>query len=226
MTERFGWIWVVPRPGEYYDFESFLDPIAPDLSWVGAEHMQVMQSDEILCRANWKTIVEGGIEAYHFKVAHADTIGPHFLDNLSTYQMFGPHMRSVLARSSLPRLRELPQDEWDIRADTNILYSLFPIDQLLLTEDHLAWVHLAPLSAGETLIRLSTVAPRDGMPGREAHWARNHRITCTTLTEDFVIAEGVQAGISSGANDVLTFGRYEGALHSFAQQVAAALNAA
>ena len=29
-------------------------------------------------RANWKLLVEGGLEAYHFKVAHRNTIGPHF----------------------------------------------------------------------------------------------------------------------------------------------------
>ena len=35
-------------------------------------------------RANWKLLVEGGLEAYHFKVAHRNTIGPYFSDNQST----------------------------------------------------------------------------------------------------------------------------------------------
>ena len=36
-----------------------------------------------------------------------------------------------------------------------------------------------------------------------------------TLEEDFEIGEGIQAGLASGANDVLTFGRFEGALDQF-----------
>ena len=43
-------------------------------------------------RENWKLLVEVGLEAYHFKVAHRNTIGPFFTDNQSTYQAFGPHI--------------------------------------------------------------------------------------------------------------------------------------
>lgn len=40
-----------------------------------------------------------------------------------------------------------------------------------------------------------------------------------TLKEDFDIGEGIQAGLASGANDTLQFGRFEGALDSFNQTV-------
>lgn len=38
---------------------------------------------------------------------------------------------------------------------------------------------------------------------------------CTTLAEGFVVGEGIQSGLGSGANRQLTFGRFEGALQRF-----------
>ena len=67
-----------------------------------------------------------------------------------------------------------------------------------------------------TEIRLTTLAPaKDITPEKQAHWEQNHKITCTTLFEDFEINEQVQAGLETGANTELTFGRYEGALDKF-----------
>ena len=47
----------------------------------------------------------------------------------------------------------------------------------------------------------------------------------TTLDEDFVIGESIQANLNSGANNVLTFGRFEGALTQFNETVEARVNA-
>ncbi len=52
-----------------------------------------------------------------------------------------------------------------------------------------------------------------------ARWAKNHAITLTTLNEDFDIGESIQAGLESGANEHLTFGRFEGALAVFNRSV-------
>ncbi len=75
-----------------------------------------------------------------------------------------------------------------------------------------------PVSAGLTRLKLSTLAPKE-QADRAAHWERNHRITMTTLKEDFDIGEAIQGGLSSGANTHLTFGRYEGALNRLARTV-------
>lgn len=70
--------------------------------------------------------------------------------------------------------------------------------------------------------RLSTMVLRDA-DSSDPHWLRNHKITCATLTEDFEIGEGIQAGLTSGANTALTFGQYEGALAAFSATVNAAM---
>ena len=86
---------------------------------------------------------------------------------------------------------------------------------------------MEPLSATSTRLRLNTLAPGNRLEREDdlKHWARNHEITVTTLLEDFDIGESIQAGLDSGANDYLTFGRFEGALAEFNSQVEKALRA-
>lgn len=223
-VERLGLIWVVADPDADPDFDAHIDPLAEDFAWMGMEEMAIAASEPGEGAANWKLLVEGGIEAYHFKVTHRETIGPHFVDNLSSYEMLGPHMRSVLPRETLPALAETPREDWSIRDHANVLYTLFATDQFLLMQDHVAWVSLQPLSAGRTQTRITTLAPKAELtPEKEAHWARNHAITLMTLAEDFEVNISVQAGLESGANDALTFGRFEGALHRFNAQIEARL---
>lgn len=226
-AERLGLVWVVADPEADPDFDAWTAPLAREFEWLGMEGLALAASDMLERAANWKLLIEGGLEAYHFKVAHRETIGPHFLDNLSSYEMLGPHMRSVLPRESLTSLADVPREDWSIREHANVLYTVFPTDQFLLMQDHVAWVAFRPVAEDRTEIRLSTLAPKEEIgPEREAHWRRNHGITSTTLAEDFELNEDVQAGLSSGANAELTFGRYEGALARFNEEVEKRLESA
>lgn len=220
-AERLGWIWAWVQNDGAPDVDAALGGLAEDFDWFGARDYKVLHTDERVCAANWKILVEGGIEAYHFRVAHRDTIAPYFLDNLSSYESFGPHMRSVLAKSSLTGLPEQPVDDWRLRDHAQILYSIFPNNQFLVQSDHFAWIQLEPLGASSTRIRLSTLAPANRLDSDQdlEHWAKNHAITQKTLNEDFVIGESIQAGLESGANERLTFGRFEGALAEFNRSV-------
>lgn len=68
--------------------------------------------------------------------------------------------------------------------------------------------------ATETELRLVTLAPISRLE-EDDYWENNRRITSNTLNEDFVIGESIQAGLATGANDHMTFGRFEGALPEF-----------
>ena len=220
--EAFGLIWVVPDPGGSFDFDHWFASMSKEIEALGMADMFIAAENRIELDANWKIIVEGGIEAYHFKVAHRSTIGPFFEDNLSSYRSYGPHMRSVLPRKSMASLADEERDTWRVRDHANILYTLFPTTQMLVQQDHIVWITSQPESAGKTGVRMATLAPRAGAlaQGKDAaHWEQNHAITTSTLKEDFDLAEGIQAGLGSGANDYLRFGRFEGALDAFNQTV-------
>ena len=82
---------------------------------------------------------------------------------------------------------------------------------------------MEPLAAGQTRLRLVTLAPQDEL-ANTAHWKTNHGITKTTLTEDFVIGESIQSNVAAGANDSMLFGRFEGALDQFNRTLESYMN--
>ena len=189
--ERHGWLWVQAASEEAPDVDEALAGLAESFGWFGGENLRILHTDTEVRAVNWKILVEGGIEAYHFRVTHQKTIGPYYHDNLSSYMCFGPHLRSVLAKRTLTELGEQPTDTWQLREHAQLLYTIFPINLFLVQADHVAWIQLEPLSASSTRIRLSTLAPQDRLESESdlAHWARNHEITRTTLAEDFDIGE-------------------------------------
>ncbi len=218
VAVRFGWVWV-QLDGEM-DIDAFLAPVAADLAWLGMDDHVIHASDTQEWRANWKIIAEGGLESYHFRVSHAKTVGGLFHDNLSSYQMKGPHIRSILARNTIDELVEKPRDQWAIREHTNVLYTLFPNISLLAQADHVAVIISSALAADRTSMRIITLVPKaDATEDRADWWGRNHGFTMKTLKEDFEIGKAIQSGLTHGVNDALTFGRFEGALHAFNEVV-------
>lgn len=216
--ERYGWIWVLPNRHADLDLDRFLGSLTGDLEWLQCDSLSVIHSDVQDRRVNWKILVEGGIESYHFRVAHRATIGPYFNDNLSSYQCIGPHLRSVLSRVSMNELPNQPSESWDIRQHANLLYTIFPSSSLLVQQDHIVWIQNESRAVDQTRIRIATLAPANDH--RSDYWQRNHRITVDTLNEDFAIGESIQANIQSGANKHFTFGRFESALSRFNHTVA------
>jgi len=223
-AEHAGMIWV-QAAGEI-DAEAHLGKMADDFAWIGMPDLVVHTASEREWATNWKIAVEGGLEAYHFRVAHAKTIAGLFHDNLSTYEMMGPHIRSVLARNTVDSLAERPRDEWFIREHSNLLYTLVPGSVFLVQSDHVVWLSMIPRAVDRCLIRMVTLKPTDGDGKPDSYWDKNHALTEETLNEDFAIGEKIQAGFGSGTNQKLTFGRFEGALDAFSRQIDVALRTA
>lgn len=218
-AEAHGFIWILAHPdaGEMPDMTQWFSGLTADFDWLGLADHRVAVVEETEIKANWKVLIEGGLESYHFRVAHKNTIAPYFMDNLSTYTMFGPHMRLVLPRSSLVYLADVPEADWDLRRDANLLYLLTPSTQLLVQQDHVIWFCFEPLAMDRTLVRMATLVPRAApkTPEMQAHWEKNQRISVTALMEDFVLGEEIQSGFASRGNPSHLFGRFEGTLNRF-----------
>lgn len=222
-SERWGFAWVNLNPEEEASPLASLTPLKKDIEWLAPEGLEVVGDTRLDIAANWKLLVEGGLEAYHFRIAHRATIGPYFEDNLSSYSVWGENIRSVLPRKSIRSLYPEESDRWVLRDHANIIYTLMPTCQFLVQQDHIVWINANPRAADRTELRLATLAP----PGEQSseHWDRNHQITVDTLGEDFAIAESIQAGIAGGLEQTLHFGRYESALEVFNGIVEATLEA-
>ena len=217
--EAFGFIWIIadPEVSQMPDVKTQIGALAADLNWLGLSDHRIAETESIDIKANWKVLIEGGLEAYHFRVAHKETIAPYFMDNLSTYQVFGQNMRGVLPRKTMVDLPSVPEDTWQIRRDANLLYTLLPNLQMLVQQDHIMWFHFDPLAVDTTRVRMTTLVPNSAerSPEMDEHWAKNQLITRTALMEDFEIGEEIQSGFASRGNPSHLFGRYEGALNRF-----------
>ena len=190
--------------------------VAAELEVLLGADSAVFASEARLWDANWKLIVDGGLESYHFKIAHRNTIAGFFPDNRSTFEFMGDHIRSVLPRTSILTLPGQPESAWDIREHTHLLYALAPNASLLIQERHFELILTTPISVDQCRIEIMSIAPRPGPDGysdkAKSFLAANHAFTKKTLDEDFEIAEQIQRGMHSGANEHFRFARFEGAL--------------
>jgi len=215
--EAGGLLWVCPDPSAVEpNLSEGSRAILDELEWLGCPDSVVFESETRLWHANWKLIVDGGLESYHFKIAHRNTIAGFFADNVSTFRYFGEHARSVLPRSSILELDGRPESEWDIRQHAHVLYSIAPNASILAQERHVDLILSDPISVDQTRIELMTVAQSPGPDGfsekATAFFGANHAFTKKTLHEDFALAEQIQRGTATGANEYFRFARYEGAL--------------
>ena len=119
VLEKFGFVWVIAAPDSKAQIADYFDGLGAELDALAIDDMVIAEQTNERRKANWKILIEGGIEAYHFKIAHRSTIGPYFEDNLSTYRCFGPHMRSVLARNTVV--------VWPMRRATHGVCATMPI---------------------------------------------------------------------------------------------------
>ena len=69
---------MVANPEVTIDFEQYFAPIADEAEALDLANMAIAREEKKVHKSNWKILVEGGLESYHFKVAHRKTIGPYF----------------------------------------------------------------------------------------------------------------------------------------------------
>lgn len=221
-VEAHGFIWLCPQADSQeaavQRLAHHLEAVSGDLSWLGLEHLHPFETHQQRWRCNWKIINEGGLETYHFKFAHKNSIGPYFLSNTCVTHQLGAHFRVVMPTEKLKEVTEASLADTRLRDVSHIVYGLAPQTTLLVQKDHIDWIQMIPVSVDETDIIMTSLipTPREELSDEEhAHWQRNLAISIATLDEDFELGQSIQAGLNSGANEHLTFGRNEGALAAY-----------
>lgn len=223
-TEKLGLVFVHPQRSDTIPSD-FLDPeIEEDLKWLDLDNHFVHSRKSKIWNFNWKIFSEGGMEAYHFNVAHKNSLAPFFLGNLSTWEMRGRQgIRMILPKKSLLDAPSLPEAEWDIREMANVLLTVFPTHTFLVQPDTIDMISINPLSTNQTEVEVATISKREN----SAQWSnvedevcqKNHAISTFVLDEDFVIGERIQSNIDSGIVDEINFARFESALQVFHREV-------
>lgn len=225
VAEHAGLVWVGGGdPGTPLDVAGWLGELGDLLEGEGtpAHHVYDVRREER--PLDWKLAIDIFLETYHLRTTHAGTIFPMFFDNVGLVDRVGPHLRNLFPKRSIAGLRDTDPASWRVRDHANVLLHIFPNTLVLLEPDHMTVLHVYPLGPGRSRIDSYTLVPEAPTTDKaRAYWDANVAILYGATAEDFERGESIQAGFASGANEVLTFGRFEHALSHFHTGVDAAL---
>jgi phenylpropionate dioxygenase-like ring-hydroxylating dioxygenase large terminal subunit len=228
VKEEHGLIWVWPSPGEAsIEPDRLLGGLAPELASYGLGHYAHYETRILHRRMNWKLVVDTFLEAYHVPILHRNTIAPLINGKATVFDPHNGNLRMVVPRTTIDELRALPEDRWQLLKHIAVIYVLFPNVVLVWQGDHVeTWrVYPAGNGADESAMHVSLYTPEPAVTGKaREHWTKNMDLLLRTVEqEDFPLAEAMQRGFRSGAQDHIKFGRNEPALAHYHQAVHAAL---
>jgi phenylpropionate dioxygenase-like ring-hydroxylating dioxygenase large terminal subunit len=189
------------------------DLLGPEwrLIGVGAQEIQ----------ANWKIVTEGVLEGYHIRSTHAETFYPRQYDNLNLVEFFGRNSRVSYPFRNLEKLRDAPAEARRTAGVLTHLYHFFPNTAVATFPTHRVLTIFEPLALGRTSTVSYTLTNRP--PGEAEKVASRRDFVTEGLEEDQAVQCAVQRGLAARANEVFTFGLFEGAIRHFHMNLAKAL---
>jgi len=213
--ERFGLIWVVPSVQETeLDIDAWLAPMAEQLNGLNLDNHFVYKKWSLDRNMSWRLALEGFQESYHFCTAHKETACAGYLDNQSVHLNFNPHVRHAVPLPNIEDLRQQDPDSWDYRSNFLTQNYLFPANFVQVQTDHIYIHTIIPTGPGTCVFQcMMLIANAPDSERAERYWKKNYDLIRVVFNEDFVIGEGIQKGLETGANSNFVFGSYECGLH-------------
>jgi len=215
---RLGMILVVPNPKlkGTFDIDEWLQEVYSMTESFDFGELTPYYFTQQTLPCNWKLLVDGALEGYHFKVAHANTIGAYFLDNMSVNMENELHSSIVFPKRTMQQMQELPSSEWELRKGANILIHLFPNTVILVEPDHLMVVSFVPVDAKTTEISSFMLIPSEPTTEKEKeYWDLNANIFWNAINEDNEMSILQQKSFNGFSDTTMTVGSYEKLLVQF-----------
>lgn len=240
VEERAGLIWGMLTPGLPLDLDAYLGPQMTELlAKCRLERFHVVNQIE-LPAANWKLAFEGYCESYHFISLHAKSFGSFVIPNVLKFDSFNSHTQFLTPVLGIDKCD--PSSTDDLKRYVQLAFTCFPTTFFAFASDtafssereagvepveRIFINQVLPGDSPETSITISrTVVSTDfiGTPIEEEtrHWSMmTHK---TVREEDYPVVQSTQATLLSGAQDHLTVGRNEIAIHHLHQALRQALD--
>ncbi|GAB2477893.1 aromatic ring-hydroxylating oxygenase subunit alpha [Jatrophihabitans fulvus] len=227
VAERAGFVFVSLDRGRPMDLDAWLGPMGPVLDGLAIDRCHHHGTTH-LPGPNWKLVVDGYLEGYHFASLHTQTVFKTNHSNMATFDAFGPHMRVAFALKAIGASADKPEDEWEPAANVGPIFWLFPgiaiaggwrrIVEISIVLPGTAWD--TSTTEQHTLLR---EPPADDEEVKVADHARDWFYE-VTLEEDYRTGEGVQRGLDALAGTSFTFGRNEPGVQHFHRTVTEMVN--
>jgi phenylpropionate dioxygenase-like ring-hydroxylating dioxygenase large terminal subunit len=221
VREHGGLVFVTQEPGRPHD-------LLDDIPALVTPDQRLLSMSETLIDANWKIFLEGFIEGYHIRSTHPKSFYPYGFDNLNVVEYFGANSRVTYPFRRIRKLADVPPAERRVDGMVTLVYHLFPNALVTVLSSHTSLVVLEPVSLDQTRLVSYTLTNRR-VDDRDAEAAAKRDaafVNQTGAAEDREIVCAIQKGVSSGANDAFTFGRFEGAIVHFHRELARSLETA
>lgn len=232
-AERHGMLFVRPRPvgvGEdgSIDIDAVLGGLAADLAAWKLDALRLFSVDRVQPRINWKFAIDTFLEGYHIPHLHRKTIAPYFIGNCATFDEAGLHGRMCVAKTSIDRLRDLPEAERNYRSHVVSIYQIFPNTLVIWQLDHIEIWRAFPDRDDPSRCDVEMTIYKPAASDRlDAYWEKNRDIAIrTVMEEDFPLGERMQIGFESGATEEVIYGRNEPSLVHFHTSIRNALGVA
>lgn len=215
IFERFGMIWVIPSVQKYpVDIDAWLELMAEQFGGLAIDNHVVFRKWSLNRNMSWRLALEGFQESYHFCSAHRKTACSGYLNNQSVHLDFYPHVRHSVPLPKIEELRNQEPENWQYRPYFMTQNYLFPANFVQVMTDHI-YVHtIIPTGEGTCMFNCMMLIPEAPASEKaERYWQKNYDLIRIVFNEDFVIGEGIQKGLETGANTYFVFGNYECGLH-------------
>ncbi|MBV8137993.1 MAG: Rieske 2Fe-2S domain-containing protein [Deltaproteobacteria bacterium] len=215
LAERAGLVFVRLTPGAPIDLERYLGGMLPELESFDFQNWRLYQQNE-LPTSNWKVAHDGYLEGYHFSVLHPNTIAKQVMNNIMTYDAYGPHQRVGFPTYRIQGLRNKPQQEWDLEEGVSVVRTIFPNVSFAISRQGGMMSQLLPGPTPEVSRTIqSHIYPR--LPASDEERARIEASVKLFMhaveKEDNWVCARIQRGLASGGNQEFLFGKNELGLH-------------
>lgn len=217
VVEAYGFVWLMPEHAAGRDdLDAFLGDFRQDIADLNLSAFEVYGYEDHVWDINWKLVVEGTLEGYHFPFLHTKSANPLFETSTFFFDSFGPHLRSILPKRSINFVTKTERSQRRLLNVANVIHTIFPNETVLHQSDHFLWITPHPLGPTRTLVKLRLLVPQGSLAATGTEqWEENRQLTYQVQYEDLEIYREIQIGFAAGANEEHHFGTQEFALKKY-----------
>lgn len=223
VTEKAGIVFVSLDRTAELDLDAWLGPDLVHLLEALRLDSCYHHSTRELAGPNWKVVIDGYLEGYHFASLHTTTVFTTNLSNMAAFDRWGPHQRNAFALRPIADAVDTPQDTWDPTTCVGAIYWIFP--GLAIAGGWREQVAVSLVLPGQTWDSSRTeqhILLRQEPADDERRKAADHTrdwFYDVVLDEDYNAGFGIQRGLAAMAEQEFVFGRNEPGVQHFHRAV-------